>query len=71
MDFPVVKFDAVKAVGKEKGDDESSDDDNEFTIHPEGRSIACITLALCCWLDATLTTVLSLQNGRTRWETRL
>ncbi|KAL9190689.1 hypothetical protein ACHAXT_000395 [Thalassiosira profunda] len=35
MDFPVVKFDAVKAVGKEKGDDESSDDDNEFTIHPE------------------------------------
>ena len=37
MELPVVKFDAVRAVGKE-GDDESKedDDDNEFTIHPEG-----------------------------------
>ncbi|KAL7536983.1 hypothetical protein ACHAXR_007524 [Thalassiosira sp. AJA248-18] len=36
MEFPVVKFDSVRAVGKEKeGDDDSTDDDNEFTIHPE------------------------------------
>lgn len=39
MDFPVVKFDAVKAVGKDKEDgDGSEDDDNEFTIGPDGES---------------------------------
>ena len=39
LDLPVVKFDSVKAVGKEKeGDDDSMDEDNEFTIHPEGES---------------------------------
>lgn len=38
MEFPVVRFDSVKAVGKEKGDEDSAeDDDNEFTIHPEGK----------------------------------
>ena len=39
MEFPVVRFDSVKAVGKDPdGDDNSAeDDDNEFTIHPEGK----------------------------------
>jgi hypothetical protein len=35
MDLPVVKFDSMKAVGKEGGD-ESTDGCNEYTIHPEG-----------------------------------
>eukprot|EP00579_Thalassiosira_antarctica_P012030 CAMPEP_0201922578 /NCGR_PEP_ID=MMETSP0903-20130614/10574_1 /ASSEMBLY_ACC=CAM_ASM_000552 /TAXON_ID=420261 /ORGANISM="Thalassiosira antarctica, Strain CCMP982" /LENGTH=778 /DNA_ID=CAMNT_0048459739 /DNA_START=65 /DNA_END=2401 /DNA_ORIENTATION=+ len=36
MDLPVVKFDSVKAVGNDKeGDDDSMDEGNEFTIHPE------------------------------------
>jgi len=36
MDLPVVKFDSVKAVGKEQEEeDASTDDDNEFIVHPE------------------------------------
>jgi len=41
MDFPVVRFNSVKPVGKEKSDEESisasvaSESDNEFVIHPE------------------------------------
>ncbi len=35
MDLPVVRFDLVKAVGKD-GDDDDAEDLNEFTIHPEG-----------------------------------
>ena len=41
MDFPVVRFNSVKPVGKEKCDDECSsasvvsESDNEFVIHPE------------------------------------
>ncbi|KAL3757376.1 hypothetical protein ACHAWU_008537 [Discostella pseudostelligera] len=34
MDLPVVKFDSMKAVGKE-GDGDSTEGNNEFTIHPE------------------------------------
>ncbi|KAL7533853.1 hypothetical protein ACHAWF_004646, partial [Thalassiosira exigua] len=34
MEFPVVKFDSIAAVGKEC-DGESVEGDNEFTIHPE------------------------------------
>ncbi len=34
MEFPVVRFDSVRAVGKDDGDG-SSEDDNEFVIHPE------------------------------------
>lgn len=36
MDLPVVKFDSMKAVGKE-GDGDSTEGNNEFTIHPEGK----------------------------------
>jgi len=37
MDFPVVRFDSIRAVGKDSSidGDDSSDDDNEFVIHPE------------------------------------
>ena len=47
MDLPVVKFDSVKAVGNDKeGDDDSTDEGNEFTIHPEGELLSrtCIYL---------------------------
>ncbi len=35
MDFPVVKFDSMKAVGT-VGDGDSVEGNNEYTIHPEG-----------------------------------
>eukprot|EP00986_Skeletonema_menzelii_P000586 scaffold162_cov143-Skeletonema_menzelii.AAC.5 len=37
MEFPVVRFDSIRAVGKDSATDGdgSSDDDNEFVIHPE------------------------------------
>lgn len=39
LELPVVRFDAIRAVGKdsssEGGGDGSDDDDNEFVIHPE------------------------------------
>ena len=38
MDLPVVRFDLVKAVGKD-GDDDDAEDINEFTIHPEGEQL--------------------------------
>ncbi len=38
MDLPVVRFDLVKAVGKDD-DDGDAEDLNEFTIHPEGEQL--------------------------------
>ncbi len=38
MDLPVVRFDLVKAVGKDC-DDDDAEDLNEFTIHPEGEQL--------------------------------
>jgi len=37
MEFPVVRFDSIRAVGKDSSidGDGSSEDDNEFVIHPE------------------------------------
>jgi hypothetical protein len=45
MDFPVVKFDAVKAVGNEADDDTAASDANEFTIGPEGKSLLSAQIA--------------------------
>ena len=36
LDLPVVRFDSIRAVGKDSATDgDGSDDDNEFVIHPE------------------------------------
>ena len=41
MDFSVVKYDSVKAVGKDgDGDNDSTGDNNEFITHPEGEPLS-------------------------------